>query len=547
MSGQARHDTQGAGRLSVRLSAAAPSETEPRAGGSEMDMETLAALVRNGSIVRHLLGYRAVEGRVDRLSAMPRPLALSLLLRLLSRGPCTLVDARGAVRPVGWASLVPLAGRCLRDMAGWRGLVTAVGRDLDVLERLSVGPPRVVPDWPPQPGSGPPLHVRTDLWQGVATGGAIAHTAGIVNAMVQAGAPAGVRPVVVAFDRNPILDAAAEEQVLGLPERFWDLPEAPQIAANRDVVAQVSGLAGRLRAPFIYHRYAAYSYGVALAARRLAVPLVLEYNGSEVWIARHWGRPLRHEALAQRIEAAVLAAADRIVTVSQPLTDDLVARGVPPDRIVTEPNGVDCRRFHPARDGGPVRRRLGLPDAVPVIGFIGTFSAWHGVPVLVEAFAQLAAARTSDVRLLLIGDGPERGAVMRRVAEAGLADRVVLTGAVPQGEAPAYLAAADVLVAPHVPNPDGTTFFGSPTKLFEYMAMGRPIVASALGQIGQVLVDGRTAVLVAPGHVPALAQGLASVLDSPALSTGLGAAARQTAVEKHDWTQVVSRVLSGHA
>ncbi len=106
---------------------------------------------------------------------------------------------------------------------------------------------------------------------------------------------------------------------------------------------------------------------------------------------------------------------------------------------------------------------------------------------------------------------------------------------VPQEEGPEHLAAMDILVAPHVPNADGTRFFGSPTKLFEYLAMGRAIVASRLGQIGDVLEDGRTALLVPPGDEAALVRSIVALLDDPARRAALGAAAREVALERHTW------------
>src|SRR5262249_53598361 len=151
-------------------------------------------------------------------------------------------------------------------------------------------------------------------------------------------------------------------------------------------------------------------------------------------------------------------------------------------------------------DGRSVRERLGLAGAT-VVGFIGTFGPWHGAEILSRAFAALLSAHPElrpRLRLLMIGDGARMAAVRAIVDESGVGDAVVFTGLVPQDEGPRYLAACDVLASPHVPNPDGTPFFGSPTKLFEYMAMGKAIVASNLDQIGEVLHHDRDAWLVPP-------------------------------------------------
>ena len=124
-----------------------------------------------------------------------------------------------------------------------------------------------------------------------------------------------------------------------------------------------------------------------------------------------------------------------------------------------------------------------------------------------------------------------------------MTDVCVRTGLVPQEEGPGYLAACDLLVAPHVPNADGTPFFGSPTKLYEYMAMGKGIVASALGQIAEVLEHDRTAWLVTPGSPESLAAGLKTLIDDPAHCARLGAAARDTAVSRHSWRRHTTRIV----
>ena len=113
-----------------------------------------------------------------------------------------------------------------------------------------------------------------------------------------------------------------------------------------------------------------------------------------------------------------------------------------------------------------------------------------------------------------------------------------------QADGPAHLAACDILASPHVPNPDGSAFFGSPTKLFEYMAMGRPIVASALEQIADVLSDEETALLVPPGDIDALANALLRLIDTPALGRRLGANAREAALQRHTWQRHTQRILA---
>jgi glycosyltransferase involved in cell wall biosynthesis len=123
---------------------------------------------------------------------------------------------------------------------------------------------------------------------------------------------------------------------------------------------------------------------------------------------------------------------------------------------------------------------------------------------------------------------------------------VIFTGAVGHERVPGLLDACDILVAPHVPLADGSEFFGSPTKIFEYMAMGKGIVASRLGQIGEVLVDGETALLVEPGDVEELREAIVKMIEDKELRHALGVKARQTAEKEHTWTHNAQRVLDAY-
>jgi glycosyltransferase involved in cell wall biosynthesis len=367
----------------------------------------------------------------------------------------------------------------------------------------------------------------------------VAHSTGVLSGLREA----GLKVTYVGTTEFAPAVRLGMQTALVPPRLPWmqNLPDLPFVVYAEIFARRCCSLFAGRPPDFVYQRYSLLNYSGAQVADRLGCPFVLEYNGSEVWVARNWGIPLTLEGLANRIEVANLKRADLIVVVSRALQDELVPRGVPPERILVNPNAVDPARYHPAIDGEPVRRRFGLEEKL-VIGFIGTFGPWHGAEMLAQA-VQPVTSRLPQAHFLFIGAGGGLPKVQSIISEAGVAAHVTFTGLVPQEEGPSYLAACDILASPHVGNPDGTPFFGSPTKLFEYMAMGKGIVASDLEQIGEVLSHGKTAWLVPAGNPAALTDGICTLAEDPNLRRALGEAARDEAVARHTWKAHVRRIL----
>jgi glycosyltransferase involved in cell wall biosynthesis len=245
-----------------------------------------------------------------------------------------------------------------------------------------------------------------------------------------------------------------------------------------------------------------------------------------------------------------LNAASLIVVVSNPLKQQLIEAGVPAQRILINRNAVDPEWFHPHCGGAKLRDDLGLGSEDIVVCFVGTFSYWHGVAVLQQAIRSVLDKNrlmARPLRFLLVGDGP-LAPQMRNALEPFVRQGLVtFTGIVPHKSVRAHLDAADILVSPHVPMPGGSPFFGSPTKLFEYMAMGKAIAASALDQIAEVLEHGRTALLVKPGDPDELAQAIQRLAVDAQLRMKLGRNARNMALTNHTWQQNARRVLAYYA
>jgi len=382
------------------------------------------------------------------------------------------------------------------------------------------------------------LYLRSDLWRGLKAGGSVGHVAGMAEAFRRE----GQRVSFLAADPPAGVDREAMPVHQVAPPALLRVSRAAARFEHSFHLAREGARLFEADPPgFIYHRFDEGSLAGVLLARRLATPLVLEYNGSGVWIAENWDRPLPHRGTFVAIEKANLRHAHLLVTVSDVLRDHVLEQGVEDHRVLVCPNGVDPGIYHPDRDGSEVRARLGL-EGRRVVGFIGTFGPWHGAPVLARAAAEILK-KNPDTAFLFVGDGPERGRTEAILREEGVAQRCRFTGMIPQEMAPDYLAACDLFASPHVPNGDGTRFFGSPTKLFEYMAMGRAIVASRLEQIAEVLEHEKTGLLVPPGDAASLAAALDRLLGDPSLAARLGAAARERAATHHTWEANARAIL----
>ncbi len=306
--------------------------------------------------------------------------------------------------------------------------------------------------------------------------------------------------------------------------------EASARASAQAAVAVLAALDTDERLELVLERYSLWSAAAMEWCAGRGVPAVLEVNAPLVdEQARH--RVLADRDRAEAIAARAFAAATSIVCVT-PAVADWVAERVPGrEHVHVVANGVDTRHIAP---------RPAVPGRPFTVGFVGTLKPWHGVEVLVRAFARFAET-DPWARLRLVGDGPQREAIEALAAELRITDRVDLTGAVAPERMPEELAAMDVAVAPY---PWLEDFYFSPLKIYEYLAAGLPVVASRIGGVPRLLEDGDIGMLVTPGSVDELAAVLAGLHLSPELRAELGRVAREAAVTRHDWSRVVDRILS---
>jgi glycosyltransferase involved in cell wall biosynthesis len=494
--------------------------------------------MRRGNFLKHLFRYREARFLTHNIEFAPKPFLIAVILLLFSPRRCYFEDKQGRCRAVTFHLLVTLFRRWIRDYFQKNALIHQACIRIKQLSDESVTPQSKKM---PLDRSGAPVYLRTDLTFGLSSGGSLGHIAGVLNHLDKFTG----KPIFLSTDIIPTVKEDLETYIILPKKEFWDFKELPSIHFNEIFQQAVQKYLKDKKVSFIYQRYSINNYSGLKLARLYNVPFILEYNGSEIWIHQHWRRSLKYERLSERIELLNLRAADIVVVVSQAMKEELLTRGIDAEHVLVNPNGVDPDRYSPDVDGSGIRRQYYL-NGKNVIGFIGTFDKWHGAEILAEAFGQLLhryPEYQGQVKLFMIGNGITMPQVRENIRKFNINENCILTGLIPQEEGPKYLAACDILVASHKPNPDGTPFFGSPTKVFEYMAMGRGIVASDLDQIGQVLKHDYSAWLVKPGDIESLMIGLKTLIDDRPRRERLGRAARQEVVAEYTWREHTGKII----
>jgi glycosyltransferase involved in cell wall biosynthesis len=391
------------------------------------------------------------------------------------------------------------------------------------------------------------IYARTQFWFNLIAGGSVGHTLGVLNGFKENGCN---------------IKIISNERILGIDDFNYTIikPKTKKTLGeflyNFYAKDRVKKEILKFKPDFIYHRYTGYTFFVAKIANELNIPLVLEFNSFDTWKMKHWGGKSRSfvkefikkyllYSIVKWIENYNLKKAFLITTVSLPLKEDLFKLGIPEEKILVNPNGVDLKKFNPVIENSieskELRQKLGINNNELVVGFSGTFGPWHGIPQLTEAIDIILSEKlTNHIHFLLIGDGILRCEMIKKLKKYR---NVTFTGTISYSEIQNYLALCDILVSPHCPQVDGKEFFGSPTKLFEYMSMGKGIVASKLGQIGEILKDDQTAILVKPGDVGDLVKGIRLLSSNSELRKRLGENAREEIIKKYTWDKHVEKIL----
>lgn len=283
-----------------------------------------------------------------------------------------------------------------------------------------------------------------------------------------------------------------------------------------------------------------------IAARRLDLPFVYEVRG--LWEITRISREQEFEdtpafAVQSLLEAKVAQLADKVFTLTEPMREELTSRGVAPERIELLPNSCDPERFLPRpRDVG-LAARLGIPEGVPVIGYVGTFVDYEGLEDLALA-CTLLKQRGVDFRLMLVGNenasGTERGPITEqilRIAEAeGMTDRLIMPGRVPHEEVESYYSLIDIAPFPRKPWP--VCEMVSPMKPLEALAMEKAVLVSSVRALTEMIADGQTGRVFDKGSVASLADRLQELIAAPQQRLELGRRGRVWVSAERTWKQI---------
>lgn len=299
-----------------------------------------------------------------------------------------------------------------------------------------------------------------------------------------------------------------------LPKSIYELLE---LAYSLIAFARLFRAARDFQPDILYERYNLFLLAGWLLRRLTGLPMLLEINSPLAEERERFGG-LGWPALARASERLVWRGADACLPVTGVLAEMIGAAGVARSRLHVIPNGVGHEYLHPRADGLDVRRRHRLESST-VLGFTGFVREWHGLDRVIDLLA-----RRSDPSLafLVVGDGPAVPALKAQAKRLGLGQQVVFTGLVGRADVPAHVAAFDIALQPHVVG------YASPLKLFEYMALARPIIAPATPNIKEILSHERDSLLFDIGRAHTFSDAIERLLGDRALCQRLGAGARET-------------------
>ena len=322
---------------------------------------------------------------------------------------------------------------------------------------------------------------------------------------------------------------------------FAQVPLGREIALMKQLEARLEEVAREVRPDIIHaHSPVLNAFPAIKVARRLGIPVVYEIRAFWEDAAVDHGSThegsLRYRA-TRKLETRAIQQVDHVFTICDGLRADIVARGIPADKVTVIPNAVDVKSFKLASPPDPeLQRKWGLTGKT-VIGFIGSFYAYEGLDLLLEALPAIIEQKP-DIRVLLVGGGPQEENLRQQAEKAGLKNVVVFTGRVPHQDVNRYYDLINILAYPR--HPMRLTELVTPLKPLEAMAQGQLFVASDVGGHKELVQHNKTGILFKAGDRQALAQAIVELLNNTHHWTELKANGRQFVENVRNWRNSVA-------
>lgn len=327
---------------------------------------------------------------------------------------------------------------------------------------------------------------------------------------------------------NPLVDRIKQS----IPQALYELLE---VVYNAKAFVRLRAAVRAHHPDVIYERFSLFLLAGIWVRRLYHLPMLLEVN-SPLYEERAENDGLRLHRLGRWAQHLLWNRVDHVLPVTAVLARTVAEYGVAPSRITVIPNGVNPERFGIVPDTQSAKTGLGLPPRM-VLGFTGFIRGWNAVHWLIDFVATHQAEL--DLHILVVGDGPARNFLENYAGERGVADRLTITGIVERDDVAGHIAAFDIAVVPSM------TPYSSPLKLFEYLQLGRAIVAADAENIREVLTNEKDALLFDPATDGALEAALYRLCVDPSLRARLGEAARRTIVERSfTWSRNAERVVA---
>jgi glycosyltransferase involved in cell wall biosynthesis len=396
------------------------------------------------------------------------------------------------------------------------------------------------------------LHLVTDALPTTSAGYTIR-----THEIVLAQRAAGLDPHVVTRCGFPVtqgrIDGRRLVELDGIPYHRllpWRMPRQADAAAQQGLEL-AARLTRRLR-PSVLHAASNYANArVALAlGERYRLPVVYEVRGfwEDTWLSRHPDAARLADSELYKcnrdLETRCMLAADLVVTLGDAMKNEIVARGVPADKVLIVPNAVSEEFLKPLPDAGNLRTALHIKPDEHVVGVVSSLVPHEGIGTLLQA-AQLLRTRGLPVRTLIVGDGPERPALQRQAGTLGLGDTAIFTGRVPAAKVREFHALLDIFVVPRTP--DRVCQLVTPLKPVEAMASGLCVVASEVEALAEIIKHEVTGALTVPQDPVSLAGCLEYLLYSPNIRRRLGDNARRWAATDRTWAHNAARYRDAYA